>query len=292
MVPPSAVLAAYALPGVTWESFKPGFSGAAVWRGFVNGVPQFAIKSWPVSVSPSRLDEIHFAHRAVVLLPFVPALTLTNSGDSFVRHEGRLFDISTWRPGEPDRVTPLSATHLAAAVKALASVHETWRNIDVRTDVCPAVLRRLSLIDEYRAWLQRNPGLRLSQVPKAIDEAERQIRPWATRPVAIQTCFTDIHRDHVFYTGGEVTGLIDFGAVKPDCPAADFARLFGDDPATLDAALALVPSVPADLARDLAMTAPAVNLAAWTLRLRRDGERPADPAAVARRMAGWEERLG
>jgi Ser/Thr protein kinase RdoA (MazF antagonist) len=36
-----------------------------------------------------------------------------------------------------------------------------------------------------------------------------------------------VHDEHVLFTGDEVTGIIDFGAVDFDAPAGDVARLLG-----------------------------------------------------------------
>jgi homoserine kinase type II len=58
----------------------------------------------------------------------------------------------------------------------------------------------------------------------------------------LQPAIRDIHHDHVLFTGDEVTGLIDFGALRIDTPLADVARLVGslagDDQADRDFALA------------------------------------------------------
>jgi homoserine kinase type II len=43
----------------------------------------------------------------------------------------------------------------------------------------------------------------------------------------LQPAIRDIHRDHVLFTGDEVTGLVDFGALRIDTPLADLARLIG-----------------------------------------------------------------
>jgi Ser/Thr protein kinase RdoA (MazF antagonist) len=43
----------------------------------------------------------------------------------------------------------------------------------------------------------------------------------------LQPAIRDIHQDHVLFTGDEVTGLIDFGALRIDTPLADIARLVG-----------------------------------------------------------------
>ena len=43
----------------------------------------------------------------------------------------------------------------------------------------------------------------------------------------LQVCHGDLWHDHVLYRGQEVTGLIDFGAMKIESRATDIARLLG-----------------------------------------------------------------
>jgi hypothetical protein len=288
---PCELLAAYPDPvrGAVWERVSGGYSGATLWRGSVGGEPRFALKKWPGHVASNRLAVIHRAQSLVSHLPFVPGLVRTRAGESVVELGGTTFDISVWLPGEPDPQGPMHGPRLEAAVTALVAIHAVWAGVGTAEGVCPAVERRVRLIDDFRAWPGSYGATRLSD---ALTAADRRLRPWLRPRIPLHLCFTDVHRDHVLFTGNAVTGVIDYGAVRPDHPATDYARLFGEDSALLDAALALAPAVNADLARALAASAPAINLAAWTLRLSRDGERPADPAAVARRMAGWEERLG
>ncbi|HEY2882605.1 MAG TPA: phosphotransferase, partial [Pirellulales bacterium] len=55
-------------------------------------------------------------------------------------------------------------------------------------------------------------------------------------------CIRDIHREHVLFQGNQVSGLIDFGALELDSPAADLARLLAsmaiDQPALWNLGLA------------------------------------------------------
>jgi homoserine kinase type II len=45
--------------------------------------------------------------------------------------------------------------------------------------------------------------------------------------LCLQPAIRDIHHDHVLFTGDEVTGIIDFGALRIDTPLVDVARLVG-----------------------------------------------------------------
>jgi homoserine kinase type II len=62
------------------------------------------------------------------------------------------------------------------------------------------------------------------------------------RKVPLQPCIRDIHAGHVLFTRDQVTGLIDFDAMRVDSVATDLARLLGsycgDDFELWDAGLA------------------------------------------------------
>jgi Ser/Thr protein kinase RdoA (MazF antagonist) len=49
----------------------------------------------------------------------------------------------------------------------------------------------------------------------------------AAPQLILQPAIRDVHHEHVLFTGDEVTGLIDFGALRIDTPLADVARLVG-----------------------------------------------------------------
>ena len=49
----------------------------------------------------------------------------------------------------------------------------------------------------------------------------------AEQLLPLQPAIRDIHHDHVLFTGDEVTGIIDFGAMRIDTPLTDIARLVG-----------------------------------------------------------------
>jgi homoserine kinase type II len=45
--------------------------------------------------------------------------------------------------------------------------------------------------------------------------------------VPLQPCIRDIWHEHVLFTGDQVSGIIDFGAMRTDCVATDVTRLLG-----------------------------------------------------------------
>src|SRR5262249_27700803 len=65
--------------------------------------------------------------------------------------------------------------------------------------------------------------------------------------VPLQPCIRDIWHDHVLFDGDQVTGFVDFGAVRIESVAGDVARLLdslvADDPAAWRAGLAAYQSI-------------------------------------------------
>ena len=303
MLPSPTVLGEYADPvhRADWERVASGFSGAAVWKGSIDGVPQFALKCWPATCSTERIQFIQRALADVSSLPFVPKLIPTRAGKTYCFHGGRIWDVTKWIPGEADAGTDFPVPRRRAAVNALLHVHRIWAVTSLTEDICPAVLRRMMLIEDYREWSRsptagtNDPHLAtvMARLPDPLNEAERILRPWTRQRVPVQLCFTDVHREHVLFSGDEVTGLIDFGAVKLDSPAVDLARLFGENEQTLAEAIREYgeSKLPHGLSETLVTTAPACNLAAWTLRLLRDGDAVTDEGAVRRRISNWVDRL-
>lgn len=303
MSPPSSVLGQYAdeIRRLDWELIPSGFSRATVWKGSGEGTPHFVLKSWPVTCEVERLAFIHRAQSHASILPFVPRLVETRSGTTSPFVDGICWDLSTWMQGEPERDGPFSDIRRRAAVAALRAIHENWAESSRGEAVCPAVERRLALINNYRTCRRGSPAVPgdpllasvATRLPDALDAVERALNIWSRQRVPVQLCFTDIHRDHNLFTGDAITGIIDYGAVKIDSPAVDLARLFGEDEATLSNAVREygVERLPAGLTEALAATAPACNLAAWTLRLVRDGDGSTITPAIRRRISVWADRL-
>ena len=126
--------------------------------------------------------------------------------------------------------------------------------------------------------------------------------------MALHACLCDVWHDHVLFTGDQVTGVIDYGAVKVDNAAVDLARmlgsLVGDDETAWQAALAAYRSVRVlsfeeeRLARVLDVTGTVLGVANWLRRLAVEKRTAAEQEAVARRLetlvcriAGWETKM-
>lgn len=235
------VLQHYPLPGrqVFPLVSHGGFSGTSLWR--VTSLNEsFCLRAWPEKgTTASSLAAIHGLMDAAKDLGFVPRPIRGRHYQTVFLHAGRLWDLTTWMPGQADFWQRPSPRRLEAACSALAQLHVTW--LGDRVGACPAVQRRMArwqswtaLIDSgwkpnfegddplhswaERAW--RQLPLRVGAIPKRLSQ-------WLAVSVPLQPCLCDIWHDHVLFTGDEVTGLIDFGSVKIDNVAVDLARMLG-----------------------------------------------------------------
>ncbi len=117
----------------------------------------------------------------------------------------------------------------------------------------------------------------------------------------MQYCLCDVWHDHILYVGDEVTGVIDYGAIKPDCVAVDLARLLGslipDDSERMQQALAIysaIHPVPSDVLRLSAVLDRAgsvVGLTNWLRWLYLEKRPYSEAAGVARRMETLLKRV-
>lgn len=224
-----------------------GFSGAGFWQVFSeNGV--YCLRRWPPDHPvASRLQRIHdvlyHAYRLGLTQLALPLKTL--DGRTFVASEGFLWELAPWMPGEADYRANPSRARLDAAMSVLARFHAATASFGRHRmpGLAPGIQQRLKLLTRFLDQDQRAllAAIATGRRPE-IDQRARQIVAAfrVTAPgihaslkaatevtVPIQPCLRDIWHDHVLFTGDEVTGIVDFGAVGPDGVAADIARLLG-----------------------------------------------------------------
>lgn len=312
------VLSRYALSGTTLVPVQGGFSGARLWR-FTTAAGDFCLRAWPVGQESHRLQHIHDLVQVAGALmgPLIPAIVATTSAATWVDHAGRLWEVTTWVPGQADFHASPSHARIQAACAALGALHAAWRQEWVYPGTCPALYRRLEAAREWVSMLDSGwrPKRTLTsvdpvwnwtdrawrQVANRIRKLPNQLGPWLGRCLPLQPCLCDIWHDHVLFTGDLVTGLIDFGSVKIDHVAVDLARLLGslvgDDAgmrrAGLDAYRQFHPFTLEEeaLVQLLDETGTIVALANWLKWLYREGLSFDNRAAVARRLATLVERV-
>jgi Ser/Thr protein kinase RdoA (MazF antagonist) len=256
---PSLILANYPAERLGFTSATEavaggGFSGSRLWR-LRTGQGMLCLRRWPAEYSDqSHLKWMHGVLAGVFKAGFrlIPIPLETVTGQSFVLHDGFLWQLEPWLRGEAEDGPPpfrgASAARVVAAMTALGEFHRAVA-VDPANHLpdaaAPGMLKRLALLEALRGggmdrliaaaaanganWPElanRASGVFEVFHPIAPRMAEllRQTVGWM---VPVRPCIRDIHRQHVLFDGDRVAGIVDFGAMQPDSVAADIARLLG-----------------------------------------------------------------
>lgn len=255
-----AVLAEYGAPwgspSAATASISGGFSGAGVWKIEVHGRCA-ALRRWPVQYPRARLERLH---ELLSLLrargcEFAPQPLAARSGGRVVEFGRALWDLCDWIQGAPDDGPEVKLRRIRSAVACLRRTHALAPDPDLarlalaldpgeasrafsegRAAPSPGALRR------WTEWnrLRRLPlGVadpaddpdRLG--PRSLDLAARE-EAWMSHldclvksPLPTALCWRDAHRGNVLFRGDQVAGVVDYGAIGVDAPAADYGRLLG-----------------------------------------------------------------
>lgn len=224
-----------------------GFSGGQVWKVSAGG-KSAALRRYPVGFSRSRAEAIHqVLDLAVRECPFIPTIHRTRSGATLIGKQS-LHELLTWMPGEPAAPATLSADQFRAAIDAIGRWHQVGFPADgsFRDSLGPAGPARSHCVERrLREWGRLKPMVREYRANSSIDDdalplVERtqrmvadharpfeELLPWESKRVAADICLVDVHREHVLFTGSQVTGLIDFSTLRSDGLAVDIARYLG-----------------------------------------------------------------
>jgi Ser/Thr protein kinase RdoA (MazF antagonist) len=225
-----------------------GFSGAEIWRIHAPA-GQLCLRKWPPEhPNGEGLETIHALLRHVSRngFPLVPVPRHTRDGQTYVVHEGRLWDLTSWLPGLADFRQSPSVAKLRAAMIALAQFHgaaASFGGYDRHRGPSPGIQQRLA---QLRHWLAGGleelgaairPGVRpdlesrarriLRLAPNFAGGALVLLEACRSSRVPLQFCVGDIWRDHILFQGDMVVGLVDFGSLRVDNVSADLARLLG-----------------------------------------------------------------
>jgi Ser/Thr protein kinase RdoA (MazF antagonist) len=222
-----------------------GWSGSLLWHITDTTNQPFCLRRWP-SEHPTS-ERLQFIH-AVLLhvandLPTVAFPIRTVSGTTFVKHEGRLWELTNWLPGVADFHANPSTVRLRAAMHALALFHNLAAQFQTQTGAAPAIADRLKQLQTLNSGeLARFEQALTTPLNQELDALamrmfaalkQRLNRQLPACPVSaasrlhLQPAIRDIHHDHVLFISDAVTGLIDFGAMRIDTPLTDIARLLG-----------------------------------------------------------------
>jgi homoserine kinase type II len=157
-----------------------------------------------------------------------------------------LWELTPWLPGQADYHRWPHPEKLSAALRALAEFHLASQSLpaaDRGPAPAPGIEYRRQRLRELLQggyqhlvmaagtghWpeLERRARQLLQLFPRAAGFLQRKLDQAVGTRVVLQPCIRDIWHDHVLFLGHQVTGLVDFGAMRIDSVAADVARLLG-----------------------------------------------------------------
>ncbi len=224
-----------------------GFSGALFWRMSIHET-RWCLRAWaPDHPSPEHLAWIHDVMRHVVGrgCRMIPVPLATESGPSFVSWHARLWELAPWLPGVADYDRDPVLFKLQGAMRLLAEFHVAVSSFPGgETSVGPAQglpprLEFMNQLDEgllaqlWQAVRQSNGPFHAdaSFILTAYEQFRGDVWQMLTEAVALPVrnhiCLRDVWHDHILFQQGQVSGLVDFGAMNVDCAAADVSRLLG-----------------------------------------------------------------
>jgi Ser/Thr protein kinase RdoA (MazF antagonist) len=220
-----------------------GGSGARLWR-FESGIGPLVARAWPPD-GPGRvsLTQIHSWLASVADLDFVPVPLATRDGRTLVEIDDRLWEVTPWCRGSSDPRRPPSVGRLRAAFAGLAAFHQRLAfsatlgpspGLGARLDEAEGLLR--SELGRIRQVLTNSPAdptrdtaIRWETLARdGLPSVATRLRREAPAAIGLQPVLRDARPDHFLFDGDHLTGLIDFGAMGVDAPAADLARLLGE----------------------------------------------------------------
>ena len=239
---------------VTVTPATPGFSGARVFRVEIEQ-SVFCVRQWPTGMPYERLQAIHGLLRHLggdADIP-IPIPISSADGDSVVAIDGQLWQVEPWLPGDADFDQQPTGARLVSAMTGLAKWHhlaaryepphrDTDWLLPCHEDRSPTVSARIRGLAQWRADLNeaerrlilesddqfRKLGQQLTlHFRQLADSIGRELQQVESLRMRQQPCIRDLWHDHLLFCDDQLTGIIDFGAVKTDSIACDLSRLLG-----------------------------------------------------------------
>lgn len=251
----NAVVNAHGIVAI--KSQNTGFSGSTVARCRAADGHEYALKRWPNSIPRDRIEAIHrviihawnegckIVARPVSFQQAVSNLRSAPSG-TVLSAAGEHWELSHWRPGVAATANAdLHAIRQGAA--AIAHFHECTASLESRHRPAPIIQERLQILAarkqqfplpmqlisqadldvDLSAALRDAANLLHWKWDEAHDQIHRSLIQYTDCKVATQYVLRDVHAQHILFSEGCATGLIDFDAVRIDTPASDLARWTG-----------------------------------------------------------------
>jgi hypothetical protein len=221
-----------------------GMSGATLYR--CEGKEPLALRRWPIGTSEGRVREIHSVISPVAMnCHWIPQYKLNRrDNQSWVTDsDGGIWELAAWVPGKPlPHDAPISLIQTGAA--AIGDLHRRLASLGASIRTPEAIDQRMRRVTQLDRQLPRCLRVNLDgRVPPTVlapltlardllagkwpqisQQINATLSPLRRCRLPVHYILRDIHREHLLFTEGAVSGIIDFDAVRIDTPAVDLAR--------------------------------------------------------------------
>jgi len=246
----NAIVAQYRLPPIQRIEYlggAGGFSGAQLWRihSEQQGVGDFCLRRWPLNhPDPDRLEWINLVlvHTAANGCPEVAVPLEANCGQRTIAQHEYLWEVSPWMPGAANFVDDPNDERLSNVASCLARFHLGSAQVNLDFRKSPNAIARYDALTSARELIgvlektaEQSPipsvnflrELVVRLGTKTANQLAANLEPFTKEVFPVQPVIRDIWHDHILFTGNEVTGIVDFGAMQMDSVALDLARVLG-----------------------------------------------------------------
>ncbi len=217
-------------------SINRGLSDSLVYKvSSSDGV--FALKSYNPS-SFSSLQNAHVILDQIRKNKFVlfPLIVRNKDNATVVYHDGFCWDLSFWVPGN---IPDYSIFNLVQCVNKLAQFHIAVGFEQSGFGIMPAMECREIEINSFSisainfSLIGFLPLFNLIELLKWTRQEVGSLLGSLNPSVKIQCCWGDARRENILFSGSEITGFIDYCAMRRDCREVDVSRMLssfaGDD---------------------------------------------------------------
>ncbi len=197
----------------------------------------FALKSY----NSSTLSSLQNAHALLdqtrknkfVLFPLI---IRNKENATVVYHDGFCWDLSSWIPGN---IPDCSIFNLIQCINKLARFHIAISSEQSGLGVMPAMESREVEINSFSnsainfSLIRFLPLFNLIELLKWIKQEVGILMVSPNPSVKTQYCWGDARRENILFKGSEISGFIDYCAMRKDCKEVDVSRMIssfaGDD---------------------------------------------------------------
>jgi len=257
-IPPPVVRAVVNSFGiVAIKKRDAGLSGGMVAHCRSADGQEYALKRWPKSIPLNRIESIHrvvihawkegciTVARPLSVQPFTNESRLSASG-TVLSVAGENWELAQWRPGVA-ATTDAGLDTIRRGGEVIGQFHQATASLKAHSQPAPIIQERLRVLASHQqhlpaatqliqqsgwdgdlaASLRDAASLIHWKWDEARDQIHRSLLQDRETSVTTQYVLRDVHAQHILFSAGQVTGLIDFDAVRMDTPASDLARWAG-----------------------------------------------------------------